>query len=272
MKRTFLILSILTILFYACKEDDIINTPQLNSTQASQDHLTAESIFNDVERVIKEGFINNGEAKSCPNYNLINADTSDIDTLIIDFPEGQCQPIYGKIRTGKIIVTYNGKYHDSLSIITSTFDNYYINNNLIQGERIVTNQGRNSHGNLCFKIDINNVSITTPLNGTINWESERIREWINGEDTYYDISDDKYQITGNSNGNSANGNDFYIEIITPLNIDSECLSSCVIKSGTAKISPLGYNDRIINYGDSLCDCNVNLIIDDNNNYPLVIGY
>ena len=271
MKKKILTLTILTILFFGCREENIINNPELSSTQASQDHLTAESIFNDIDLVIKEGFINNGEAKSCPNYNLMNTDTSDIDTLIIDFPEDECPPLYGKIRTGRIIVTYTGKYHDPLSIITSTFDDYYINNNLIQGEQIVTNQGRNNDGNLFFTIDINNVSITTPLNGTINWESESIREWVNGEETYYDISDDKYRVTGKANGNSANGNDFYTEIINALNIDYECLSSCIIKNGTAKISPLGYNDRIINYGDSSCDCNINLIIDDNN-YPLVIRY
>ena len=271
MKKTFLTLSFLTILFYACKEENIINTPELNSTQASQDHLTAESIFNDIARVIEEGLKSNGEAKSCPNYTLMNSDTSDIDTLIIDFLEGQCPPTYGKIRTGRIIVTYSGKHLDPSSVITSTFDNYYINKNLIQGERIVTNQGRNNDGNLWFKININNASITTPLNGTINWESTRIREWINGEDTYYDISDDKYKITGNANGNSANGNDFYMEIINPLNIDFECLPSCIIKSGAARISPFGYNDRIIDYGDSLCDCDITLTINENN-YPLVIGY
>ena len=45
MKKTLLVLSILTIVLYACKDEDVINPPELTSTQASQDNLTAESIF-----------------------------------------------------------------------------------------------------------------------------------------------------------------------------------------------------------------------------------
>jgi len=277
MKKPFLALSILTILFYACKEEDVINTPELTSTQACQDNLTAESIFNDVGRIVEEGFLDNGQNKSCPNYNLINANTSDIDTLIIDFGNtGECPPIYGKIRSVKIIITYTGRYRDSLSVITSTFDNYSVNYNLVQGERIVTNQGTNSNGNMWFTIDVNNASITTSNGAAINWESNTVREWVNGQNTYFDISDDRYKITGNENyiyaasGNGVNGNTFTMTITDTLNVDLGCLPSCVIKSGTAKISPNGYTDRMINYGDSLCDCNVNVIINENT-YPIVIG-
>ena len=76
----------------------------------------------------------------------MNSDTSDLDTIIVDFGDGYPDDClkYGKERRGKIIITYTGKYRDSLSVITTTFDQYYVNNNWIQGERIVTNNGRNS--------------------------------------------------------------------------------------------------------------------------------
>ena len=48
MKKTIIALSILSVVFYACKEEDVITTPELISTQAAQDHLTAENVFNDV--------------------------------------------------------------------------------------------------------------------------------------------------------------------------------------------------------------------------------
>ena len=62
-----------------------------------------------------------------------------------------------------------------------------------------------------FTVDINNASITTS-NGTINWNSNRVKEWISGENTYLDISDDRYKITGTANGNGVNGNDFTMTI------------------------------------------------------------
>jgi hypothetical protein len=264
MKKTLLALSILTIVLYACKDEDVINPPELTSTQASQDHLTAESIFDEIGRIVEEGLQANGKSQACPSYSLLND-----NTLIIDFGSTNCLH-NGKLRKGKINITYTGNYRDSLSVITTTFDNYHVNDKLIQGERIVTNQGGNNSGNLWFTIVVNNASITT-TNGTINWESNRIREWVNGQNTY-NIDDDRYQITGSANGNGVNGNAFTMTILDPLNVDLGCLSSssCIIKSGTAKISPTGYADRIINYGDSLCDCNVDVIIN-GTTYPLVIG-
>ena len=120
-----------------------------------------------------------------------------------------------------------------------------------------------------FTIEVNNASINTS-NGTINWESSRVREWVSGQNTYLNISDDRYMITGNASGNSVNGNAFTVEITDSLEVDLGCLPTCVIKNGKAKISPNGYANRIINYGNSLCDCNVNVIIDETT-YPIVIG-
>ena len=156
-----------------------------------------------------------------------------------------------------------------MAVITTTFDNYHVNNNLVQGERVVTNQGRNNEGNMWFTIAVNNASINT-ANGTINWESTRTREWVNGMATYFDITDDRYKITGSANGTGVNNNSFSMEITDTLNVDLGCLPSCVIKSGTAKISPNGYADRIINYGDSLCDCNFDITIN-RTTYPIVVN-
>jgi hypothetical protein len=271
MKKTTLALSILAVLLYACKDEDVIETPILTSTQATQDHIFAEQTFDDVGRIVEEGFIASGNSKLCATYNVANSDTSNADTLTIDFGPTNCLHL-GKLRKGIIIITYTGKYRDSLSVITTTFDNYYVNNNLIQGERIVTNKGRNSNGNMWFEIDVNNASIVTNY-GTINWESNRVREWVAGRDTYFDASDDIYKITGNANGTGVNNNSFSMEITDSLTVDLGCFPSCVIKSGEAKISPSGYADRFINYGDSLCDCNFDVTIN-GTTYPISskLGY
>jgi len=268
MKKTFLALCSIAVLLYACKDEDVINNPDLTSTQATQDHLFAEQTFNDVSRIVEEGFLASGVNKSCAFYNLINNNPLDIDTLIINFGTNNCLQ-NGKLRKGNIIITYTGKYRDSLAVITTTFDNYYVNNNLIQGERVVTNQGRNEDGNMWFTIAVNNASIVTN-NGTINWSSNRTREWVSGRTTYGNISDDTYKITGSASGIGINNNSFSMEITDTLNIDLGCLPSCVIKSGTAKISPIGYADRIVNYGDSLCDCNFDITIN-GTNYPIVVN-
>ena len=84
-----------------------------------------------------------------------------MDTIIVDFGNGipdDCLS-YGKERRGRVIITFTGPYRDSLSIIRTTFDHYYVNNNWIQGERIVTNNGRNSR----FKREKNNDCYSTSI-------------------------------------------------------------------------------------------------------------
>ena len=272
MNKTFLALGIITILLYSCKDADVLNPNDLTSTQSCQDHLIAESIFNDAGHIVKEALQNAGEAKSYPKYNLINLNPSDIDTLIIDF--GNTNHLHnGKLRKGIINVTFTGKYSEYLSVITTTFDNYYVNNNLVQGEVILTNQGETDTitGKIRFTINIQNASVMTP-NGLINWQSSITQEWVSGQDTYSEISDDKYIITGSGSGNNVNGMPFQFTIMDTLNLDFSCLPPyCKIKSGKTKISPNNYTDRIINYGDSLCDCNVNVLIEENT-HLIVVNY
>jgi len=268
MKKIGIALSILTVLLYACKDEDVITQNELTSTQAARDNLIAEQIFNDAGRMVEAGFDANPDHKLRPTYTIMNSDTSNSDTLIVNFGASTISN-NTTIRSGKIISVYTGRYRDSLSVTTTTFDHYHVNYNLVQGERIITNQGRNNKGNMWFTIEVNNASINAS-NGTINWESSRVREWVSGQNTYFNISDDRYMITGTASGNSVNGNAFTVEITDSLEVDLGCLPTCVIKSGKAKISPNGYADRIINYGDSICDCNFDVTIN-GTTYPIVVN-
>ena len=85
MKKTLIALSILTVLLYSCKDEDVITQNNLASTQATQDHLFAEQVFNDVGRIVEGAFFANGINKSYPKYTIMDNDTSNIDTLIINF-------------------------------------------------------------------------------------------------------------------------------------------------------------------------------------------
>ena len=274
MKKILIPLSILTVVLFGCKDEDVINNPDPASTQAAHDHLFAEKTFNNVGRIVERAFLVNGINKSYPKYTILDNDSSNTDTLVIDFGTDNTLNTPSAIsdgnkRKGKINITYTGKYRDSLAVMTTTFNNYYVNNNLVRGERIVTNKGRNSNGNMCFTIEVNNASIATN-NGTINWNANQTREWVNGNATYGVIEDDQYKITGSANGIGVNNNSFTVEITDTLDVDLGCLPSCVIKRGKAKITPNGYADRIINYGDAICDCNFDVTIN-GTTYPIVVN-
>ena len=268
MKKTILILSILTILLYACKDEDVINTPEQTSTQASQDHLFVENIFNDINRVVEDGFNDNGLSKSsCANYKSIASDSSDADTLIIDFGEVDCLDKYGKLRRGKIIIIYTAPYQDSLSQISTTFDHYYVNStNWVQGSRTVTNLGRNVNGDMVFEIVVN-ANITTEI-GRIDWISNRTRFWTDGINTTQYPFDDIYTVVGSASGNGLNNRDFTVNITDSLEVNLGCLlptitynKRCVIVSGKVKVTPEGYTEREIDYGMGGCNCDFSVTID-----------
>jgi hypothetical protein len=267
MKKTLIALSILTALLYACKDEDIINTPEQTSTQASQDHLFAENIFNDINRVVEDGFNDNGLSKSsCANYKSMASDSSDADTLIIDFGEVDCLDEYGKLRRGKIVVIYTAPYQDSLSVITTTFDHYYVNStNWVLGNRTITNLGRNSEGNMVFDVEVD-ANITTK-NGRIDWISNRTRIWTDGRNTTQYPYDDIYKVVGTASGNGLNDRDFTVEIKDTLEVNFGCLKPtvtynkrCAIVSGKAEITPDGYAAREIDYGMGGCNCDFSVTI------------
>ena len=267
MKKTILTLSILTILLYACKDEDIINTPEQISTQASEDHLFAENTFNDINRVVEDGFNDNGLSKSsCANYKSMASDSSDADTLIIDFGEVDCLDEYGKLRRGKIIVIYTAPYQDSLAQISTTFDNYYVNStNWVQGSRTVTNLGRNVDGDMVFDIDVD-ANITTEI-GRIDWISNRTRFWTDGRNTTQYPFDDIYKVMGSASGNGLNNRDFTVNITDSLEVNLGCLlptitynKRCAIVSGKVKVTPDGYAAREIDYGMGGCNCDFSVTI------------
>ena len=67
----------------------------------------------------------------------------------------------------------------------------------------------------------------------------------------------------------SNNNNFNIQITDSLTINNACFESgkCVIIEGKSTISTDIYQDRELDYGNNLCDCKVNIEI---NNEPYLI--
>ena len=266
--QSFFISLFLIFILSSCKEDKIIESETINT----KDYLFAENTFNDIHLIIHDAFIGNGENKSCPSYNIMNTDSTNTDTIIVNFGDGNPDDclVYGKERRGRMIMIYDGRYRDSLSIIECTFDNFYINNNRIDGKIVIRNNGKNENGNVTQTINIIGASISR--NGSINWEATRNREIINGYSTIMDPLDDECIITGHSNGNTSNGEDFEANITSSLLLKTGCIEEdvCFITAGEVELVPLGFTSRQINYGDTTCDCSVTMKLNESE-YFIVIN-
>ena len=261
----------LIISFMSCKDENVIHSVNQQNLQSSHDYLLFEKTLFDIEREIEHALIATGTTKNLPMYISLNADSTDQDTLIINFGEENYLHL-GHLKRGEIISIYNKFIYNSNSQITTTFNNFYINNNLIQGKMYLENNGSNQNGFLEFSLTVDSMSMYTN-NGSIDISNGNyIKQLVSGYNTQYQYLDNIYKLTGNAQGNSSNNNNFSLEISDSLNMNLSCFesSSCIITEGTSKLIPDGYEERIINYGDSSCDCDINAVIGEDI-HPIIIN-
>jgi hypothetical protein len=260
MKKLNLILGIAilaasALIITGCKKD---NNIQLEDNSIAQDDTYAEKTFEDVGDIANEAYDmrTGNNLKSYPgNWRYISECTTvTLDTiasphvLTIDFGTENCLCADGKYRRGMIIITFTGRYREPGTIITHTFENYFVNDNSVAGTKVVTNMGPNDNGNLYFTIEVEGI-VQKEDGSTFSWNSSRQREWIQGSDTWTRW-DDIYLITGIANGTRPNGLTWEREIMTPLRVELACH---FIVSGTIEIRPLDRPVRLLDYGTDECD-------------------
>ncbi len=184
------------------------------------------------------------------NCAVITNDTVSIPhVLTIDFGTGNCSGKDGKSRRGKIIVTYTGRYFEQGSIKEMTFNDFYRNDNKVEGTRTITNLGLNAAGHMCWSISAVNMKVTRPDGSFHSWNSERNREMLSGYDTA-DWTDDEYQVTGTATGTNIKGRTFSASITTPLHRKLSCQW---IDRGVMEITRSNGSTRTIDFGSGTCD-------------------
>ena len=240
------------------KDDELLD----KDTSSAADNALAEVSFNDVNNIADEAskgnlisYLSTNNSNSNERGIMSSCATITHDTitiphkLTIDFGSTNCLCNDGRYRRGQVIVDYTGRYRDSASIHTFTFNNYFVNDNQLLGTKTVTNNGHNSAGHLTYSIAVNGQIIKANGGGTITWTSARTREWIAGENTLI-WSDDVYLITGSASGTSAAGLSFTAVINSPLRKELACR---YIVSGSIAITPQGKATRLVDFGGGSCD-------------------
>jgi len=244
------------LLLFSCNKDEeqAIDI----DTSSAQDNNSAERIFNNVSNISDEAYNSLSttfKSTEIDKFLLGNCATVTIDTLsdprllTIDFGEDNCLCGDGRYRRGKILVAFTGRYREQGTVLTHTFDGYYVNNNQVLGSRIVSNMGENNSGNVYFTVEVDGQIVKGDGTGTISWTSIRQREWIDGFETIT-WWDDVYLISGNAQGTSATGHSFTMEITTGLRKEIGCR---YFVSGTYELTPEERPVRVVDYGDGECD-------------------
>lgn len=240
----------------SCKKD----RDDLNDTTVASDNEQNETFSNDVmniaDNAAKTGSAGFRTSEEQEVYEVLSTcATVTHDTiatprvLIIDFGNTNCLCADGRNRRGKIIVTYTGRYFETGAIKTMNFDNFYRNDNKLEGTRTITNNGLDAQGRMNWTINAQNMKITKSNGKVHTWNSVRTRTMLAGNDTKT-WTDDVYQITGNASGTNANGINYTANITKPLH---RAMSCRWIDSGTIEITPEGKAMRTVDFGSGNCD-------------------
>lgn len=228
--------------------------------QSTEDNALAQEVYDDVFKLIDEDAQQKPELRG-PACATVTWTFTPVDTfpatMTIDFGTTGCAGINDpRIRTGKIIVTFSGRYRTPSTVMNVSFDNYTVNGYGVEGTKTITNNGRNTAGNLSYTVQVTNGKITAPDGTFFTYNSTRTREWIEGEATTFltdgllGVQDDVYLVTGNASGVNRNGNAFTAEITTPLRRELSCRW---FVSGVCEFTPANLQTRVIDFGNGNCD-------------------
>lgn len=249
---------IFTLLFMmSCGEDSIKNEvdDSADTLEVISDYNVINQIFQDVGNTSSDGVFsaeNSTSAKISNSKNdpIITITPLDFTTfpktIRIDFQDGVIGAD-GITRKGIVTVISTNWLREDNSEHTTTFDNYYHNDYLVEGTHYTKNLGENEDGNIEFNVKVTDGKITNSNVESITFSSETTRTWVSGADTPLNILDDEYMIDGMQSGTSSKGIDYLVSTTEALHFQ---VSPRSIKSGILNLDIGTTEDVEINYNDS----------------------
>lgn len=236
-----------------CKKKEEDTEPDWMS---SKDLSIADALWQDLYKIVDEEAQNDSTVanRSCATV-AVSPIGSFPTTLTIDFGSLGCMGTDGRYRKGIIQAVFTGPWRDSLSVVTVTPQNYYVDGYLLSGTKTIENKGRVG-GFLTYDVQVNNGKVTDQSNAVITWNSNVTYTWIEGDSTTLithgsaGILDDVYTISGTYSGVNRQGNNFTAQTTSPIRKELDCRWPV---SGVLTITPQGLETRTINFGTGSCD-------------------
>jgi len=166
----------------------------------------------------------------------------------LDYGDENCETFNGNLRRGKIHVTLSDWWRNEGSFREITFEDYYFNDNNLQGTKTILNNGENENGNLTFTRKVTDGKLIYADGSEMSWECEKLSEMVEGKETLL-FADDVWSVTGSGSGVNIDEQAYTFEITSPLIYKNGCFWPV---SGIVEISTNG-SMQVFDYGDGECD-------------------
>ncbi|NLO04081.1 MAG: hypothetical protein GX126_17500, partial [Bacteroidales bacterium] len=159
-----------------------------------------------------------------------------------------CECFLGNSKRGKIHIKLSDWWRNEGSLREITFEDFYFNDNKLEGKKTILNSGLNDDGNLTFTKKIEGGKLSYPDGSSMSWNCEKSSELIEGNETLR-FFDDIWSVTGSGSGLNIDKVDYTFEITSPLIYKNGCFYPV---SGIVEISTKD-NLQVIDYGNGECD-------------------
>lgn len=256
MKRVaFLMTTVIAFALVSCEDSGITESDVIELDFSTE--VTMESAEEDVTTITDaadEMFqLSFGRTENGVRDEILDCATVERDTvnqvITIDFGDG-CEGRRGRVRSGKIIVTYDGDRRTVGSFRSVTFENFFVDSTQVEGTRTKT----------VTAVDAENLSITVDITltgGKLTFgdgtsatrEAQKTRVWE------FDASGDHVTtVSGSASGVNRDGLEYRMDITEEIVFQRSCWRAGVfVPVSGVKMFTVGESTAIIDYGDGECD-------------------
>lgn len=240
------------VLFSSCSEDGEESTDLVQEFDLASE-ATLDANYEDIDEVVNAGLESGSSAGRMVEDDLLRDVTVTRDsannTIIIDFGDGVEGP-GGRVRKGKIIITYEGQKWAPGSFRRVTFKDFYIDDVRVEGVREHRNTSESRDENPQFSITLEGGKLTFPDSTTATREVNKVRTWFRATNPL----DDEITMEGTASGSRRDGVRYEVEIIERIVYKRGCrrLRIFIPVAGVKQITS-GENVVVIDYGDGECD-------------------
>lgn len=230
-------------------------------TAAAEDNLFALFVYDDAINIANEAaLLSSGDNMySYKTQGYCGTVTNNPGSIVVDFDTLNCLCNDGRNRRGKVLISYTGNYGDSAETMTITFDNYYVNDNKIEGTEVVTGVANNAMGKRVFEVVVTGKIQVLDTLGAIHYNAELTRTWLEGYGTIV-WGDDVFELTGHSFGVDNYNNNVAMRIVEPV-LKPTSITCPYLNKGIVEVQPEGRTFRHIDLGDGSCDADATVTID-----------
>jgi len=238
----------------SCNKDNIETPSNIETKTKVTDYINLIQSFSlaTVEEVTSaDDDLKSATLSACLNVTIHENEDGEFwpRSWTLDWGVENCECFFGTLKRGKVHVSLSDWWRNEGSLREITFEDFYINDNKLEGVKTILNTGVNEAGNLTFEKKVTDAKLTYPDESFITWNCERQSEQVGGGETFL-FADDVWSVTGSGSGVNLDGNSYTLEITSALMYQNGCFYPV---SGTIEINTYGEELKTIDYGNGECD-------------------